>query len=243
MTHDATHEALLEKVLCGALDRESPEVRMQIEECEACREKLSGLDRAAAFVDTAGSESLAARMEEELAEASELSTALRETAADAMRRTIATEPFVDGGSAAAPRRRSRWLGVAAVAAAVLVAFLAQRSLTVRPEPPVSDDGSKPLMLDTGGLELLAPIGEVEAYAEFQWSFDGSPDGFYELRIWEASRPTGSQPDFEKLEIDGNTWTPTEDDLRSIPSSMRWEVRAFDGAATLVGRAGGTARLR
>jgi hypothetical protein len=222
VSHDATHDALLEKALTGELERDSPELRARIAACRACRERLEELDAAAALVAEAGE----GRMRRDLEEARRLASPLRATAESAMRRVAREGPR-------APRR-GPWL-VALVLAAAAVAAVAA---LWRTDPPAA-----PLVLDAGGLELAAPLGDVEAYTAFRWSFDRPSGGFYELRVWDASAGPDAPPLLEVLELEASRWTLAEEASRALPGAIRWEVRAFDGAMTLVASAEASARRR
>ena len=92
----------------------------------------------------------------------------------------------------------------------------------------------------GGFELRAPVGEVESFDLFQWTFeDAVPGGYYRVVVW----PEGGE-EFETIEpIRTSQWRP-EPETTSPWRRIDWQVIAYqpDGSEDRASPRA-TARLR
>jgi hypothetical protein len=140
------------------------------------------------------------------------------------------------GQARGPRRRRRapWLVLLAAAAAVLIFFL-QRGARAPAVPPAVDD----VFVGIAPIDGLAPLGEVERFERFQWRYELSPGGRFELLVWDAAAPDDALP-LVQVELERSEWIPGPD--VPWPAAIRWQVRAY-GATSLEAAAEGRARRR
>ena len=77
------------------------------------------------------------------------------------------------------------------------------------------------------LVLQAPLGEVDRFDRFQWSYDaGHPHGFH-LRIYAADGPADALPLIQVEDWPQTTWTPTDAQRALLPSRIEWEVDVLD----------------
>lgn len=127
----------------------------------------------------------------------------------------------------APRRWPMWL-IAMAAGLLAVVFVPRLS------PPKAPDGGQGVMLG-GSLELegLRPAGPGRSFRTF--GFDATlPDGARcEIRVWAVDAGEGT-PAVLTGRFTGNEWSPSDDERRSLPDEIRWELRVFDVAGSAIG---------
>ena len=221
--HTEDHERILAQVLVGDLDRNAPEVSTLVAECDECRANLEELT------------GLAALMEDEGAEERELLASLDYDRTAPGSDLVA--PFFEARVAELPDPAPRpltWLRVAA-AAAILVSvglWLMGKRLGVEAGP------DQRVLLGGSALEFTGAVGDVADYATVRWQErNQSSASGYEITIFDATSDAERLPVVETLRVDQAEWTPTDEQLRSLPDAIELEVAPLDVTGNFVGASG------
>jgi hypothetical protein len=209
--HEASHDPLLERLFQeGDLDDSD---RAILESCEACAAALNELNDVVAFLDAAGAEERSSVL-------SQAANAPEPPGAERSRLAL------QAAMSRANSRKSPWWHVAAAAAAA-AAWLGLVGWPMWSEP--AESGPAPIFLGEGDVEVQHPTGAVQEYGPFQWRYDQSFDGTYDLLIWDADSEA-FDPRIEIKDLEDSTWTPTDENL---PERIVWQVRAKDNSGSLV----------
>lgn len=219
-SHTEDHERILAKVLVGDLDRNAPEVRTLVAECADCNLNLDELT------------SLSELMELEGREERELLASL-----DYDRKAPGSDlvaPFFEARVAElpeAPPRRIGWLQVAAAAAVLGGAglWLMSGRLGVEAGP------EQRVLLGSSSIRFLGGTGEVAQYETITWDAERLSSGNrFELTILDGSPGGDATQPLLKLRVEGNTWTPTDEQLLTLPDAIQVMVVALDVTGQPIG---------
>jgi hypothetical protein len=213
--HPEQHERLLQQVLIGESTAEEPGFRQQLETCEECRRQVAQLGELQESLDRAAQEEqdvlqeVVDRNYQELPEYNVDAPLLRHI-----------KPSVEAVGSA-PRVNWMWFGM--LAAALFFLFVLLRVL------PDSASSSPPQqLLGPSVLECLHPVGKVEEFDTFRWRSASNGASYYEVVVRD---PDSDQILLQESRIGQNQWTPTAEELRQLPTAIRWEVRACDLSGT------------
>ncbi len=146
------------------------------------------------------------------------------------------EALLRGARRPLRRRRAVWAGSLALAAAAFLFFSLLRDAESPAGAPHEQDD---ILVGSARIRDLAPLGEVERFERFQWRYELSPGGRFELLVWDAAAPEHADP-LVRVELERAEWSPGPDLV--LPAAIRWQVRAF-GATSLEAAASGEARSR
>jgi hypothetical protein len=207
-THPREHEELLAALAAGERGPAEPEAERRLRECADCARQWTALQDVQRRLENT-------RQAEEAA----LDELQREPAAPGEERVLATLTRL---AAAEPHARPRRRAVAWLTAAVLLfagAWLVLHFLG-------GERGSNPPIVLGHGLEIQRPRGPVASYAPFEWS-DAIEADSYVLRIYDAKDTARSHPVLEHRDLEGSPWTPTAQELESLPARIEWELVALD----------------
>jgi hypothetical protein len=219
--HAREHEALIRAVIVGDRSRADGEVRAVLDSCPACARALEELGELSRSLD-------------------ELRGAEREALAGAAPASAAPWPAARVAAALQGARASErtaagrlvWVGLAAAA---IVAFV----LAVRDGRPSGElrrgtqEPQPESYLGARRIEGLAPRGEVEDYGTFRWTVAPEVAGASTFVVRVRGGDADSAFSLESERLRGNEWTPTKEELASMPDSIRWEVTAFDASGSLL----------
>ena len=120
----------------------------------------------------------------------------------------------------APRRVVPW---ALAAAAVLLALV-----TLVVSNPGEDD--RPWHSGTLSGETLRksePQGEVSSLTHFFVSMDVPQGGYFVIEVHDAETPRGSPPVLENRSLRSSRWELSQEQVRRLPSHLRWTVEVYD----------------
>jgi len=146
----------------------------------------------------------------------------------------------DGGGAAVFRFPGVLLAAAALLAAVIPLALYWGGRGAGPEDDLYPED---VYLGRPPIELEQPLGPVEGYGSFAWSFGLSTGGWFELRIWRADEPRTADPLVHEPSLTDPAWTPSPEQRALLAGGdVRWEVRAFGPDGRLQRAAIGEASL-
>lgn len=112
---------------------------------------------------------------------------------------------------------TKWMLLGAAAAALLVMLFGWWSEGGANQAP------EELPLGTGQLQVVHPRGVVDSFSSFEWVGELPPGGSFEVRVWALEDGLMDPPRIEE-EVEVSTWQP--DSFASLPSRIRWEVRAW-----------------
>lgn len=211
-SHDPAHEELIRELFLGERDASDPEVAQRLAACAACRQLQQGLLRTVERLEAAGVEE-----RDVLASYGEHA---RDEDRGNVRATLERLAAEESGGGA----RRGWLRLAAAAVIVAAAFFSWRQL----RPPGSGtpgDPSPPQYLGVGDLALDEPRGEAARWSVFRWRAELPPNGYYELRVYDAT-PEGDGERLLKIRPRTETWTPTDEELELLPDRIRWELDVY-----------------
>ena len=219
--HDEEHERVLRDVLTGDRSRDEDAVRLLLAYCGECAEALADLEELADVLDAD------ARSERD-------ALGPQDDGEDA-RPPLEHEP--DEQAPPMPPAWRRPLLVLAPLAAAALALLALRGVLFGPGDASGPSGGS--RIDEPGIglplgesiRLLEPIGEVEAYGTFRWEADLPPGGWYTLQIWAERRAPGKQPLIVEPDLTEPTWTPSAEQLESLPGRIEVQVRVHAAGGT------------
>lgn len=202
MTEPRDDEQLLEAIVAGDLDPDSPAVRERLHADPALAERARALLELASRVGGAGREERAV-----LREAAALESAPGE---DRVATVVARELGARGR-----RGRFPWLRAAAAALVLALAAVGVRSLLRDAEPDWQFVGSS----------SLSPSGEVESFDRFTWTLGGSS---WVLRVYPAG--AADDPGVEPL-YDEDVYAPEHvvpaEELATWPRAIYWTVTAVE----------------
>lgn len=200
MGHDASHEALLARILAG------DGAEHELGQCERCRRELEEARDADARAR------LALELEREVVEEA------RHSATRADRDHLSN--LLERGRLSAARSRVRRLvlGVALVGAAALVALLTTRGPVSTPEVPREE-----LRLgDSLACHVELRDGRYHAFA---WEPVEEPEVSYELRLRALESGLAGEELLYREALSGARWEPTPEEERALPDELLMEVRA------------------
>lgn len=217
--HPSDHDELLARLLAGDVPAEDAAVRERLAACTQCRAELAAVRALEAELRASLGGSAAAFADARAASAP--------TDLALVRRTL--EQVLSERRERAPRPR-RWLPVLLAAALLAALALAVRFLGGPAPEPVGE------ILLSDGLVLDAPLGIAGGYPEFRWHLaptDSGPatlpaEGHYELTISPYGPEGVGDPILDKLPLTEPRWTPTPEQLASLPQRIHWRVVALDG---------------
>lgn len=212
---------LLQRLVTGDLNMDDEEARNAFDAQPSLRERFEEVRATADFLDAAG------EFHEQLA--SEVD-GTEESGDEA-----AVDQFVQ--ERLQPKTSSRvWL-LAAAAALVAVLFAGMRFLAETPPVRPTDQ-----MLGAG-IGSMDPTGPVEQFGTFRWDDAAGipPAGWYVVFVRSSS---GSEL-ARSGKLRTPRWAPEADQRESWPTSIVWEVRAYDatGASTHSGETGASLSAR
>ncbi len=212
---DPKYETLLQELLLGERNLDSPEVQEMLSSSESCRDLYAELRELQGDLEASGSETR-----------SEIDQAVRDTVPadrDRVAQVFHQQSSAQTRTASTPPRRSGGHLPWALAAGFLV--LAGFWFVGR------DDAPSQAFLGSGSIEGLAPVGEVSDYETFRWRGETLASGYYELRIrdlQDRSRTAKSVTPLLEPE-----WTPTSEERAALPPAIEWEILWYDASRELV----------
>ena len=213
---------MLRDVLTGDRSRDEDAVQLLLAYCGECAEALADLEELADVLDSD------ARSE-------------RDALAPPEDDERARPPLEHEPDEVEPARSPAWRGpllVLAPLAAAALALLVFRGVLFGPgDAPGPGDGPR---VDEPGIglplgesiRLIAPIGEVESYGTFRWEADLPPGGWYTLQIWAERRAPDKRALIEKTDLAESTWTPSAEELESLPGRIEVQVRVHEAGGTV-----------
>jgi len=196
-------EDLIERLITGELDLESPEVQEALSD-PSFRAEYESAANTMAWLDAAGSHAreLARQAEDEGPVDGE----------DAVHQVFAREARAQ--TPPAPKRS--WAPIWLAAAAVIVAGWLFFGLE-----PSSDPAPDPSRILGASIAELEPSGATDVFGEFRWRYDLPPGGWFLVTI-DSGVDGGEILTSEKLFLP--SWRPS---VEAWPAVVRWEVQAFD----------------
>jgi hypothetical protein len=206
---DDDPEALLQALLTGGADEQSPAVQRLFAAHAELRERWARLRELTRELDAAGADARAA-----IAAAAATTTPHDDQVRDLILRW--------------QQQPSRFRPRLVIAAAVLLAAL----LCVwwlRPSRPDRDSILGP------ASGSLSPKGEVSDYALFQWNVSRPPEGSYVLRFF-ADDPAGRFL-FAVTDLRDTQWRPDAARRSQMTPRMAWQVEVLDVDGRAMGGAG------
>lgn len=145
-----------------------------------------------------------------------------------LQRLAATEPRARRG------RRPAFAWLAAALLLVVGGWVLARLL--------ADPGEEPKKYLGSRVSLTSPIGPVESYAPFSWTYLNDRTETYRLRIYDADDAVREDALFEWERLKETTWTPDAKDLESLPARIFWTVEALDAQNVILSSGSGKASL-
>lgn len=215
--HDARHEARLAEAVAA---RSAEAIADLLRDCETCREDWRGFESLGRALDGVGEEF-------RLDRAAEPAPGDREEVLRAIRLARGER---DPSASASRRRAPRWGAWLAVAAALVVAWVAYQRFGAPSEEPEIVLGAP--------LEAVAPRGRVADFAEFRGRGARPAGGFYRISVFA---PGSDVPLVVSPPLDAPEWRPTADELASLPGSIEWRLESFiaGGESRVSAKAGAT----
>lgn len=225
-------EELLAELLEHGPEGAGAEARDLLQSDEDFAEEFAQVKRLASALDAG------ANLEREiLAEAlggsaGELSAAPRDDAAAETRPETQAQPEPKP----APGKLLRGPWWIAAAAAVFAAFLIQANW------PTPDPAPTPETLGDG-IELLEPLGPVEAYdAPFRWTLESGLVRFSMLQIFADDGGAPGEPLTAAIRVLDSQWTPDPSESAAWPDRIHWVLTPYDGSGHSLDPAQGEAWL-
>lgn len=205
--HVEAHEHVLAKVLVGDLERSAGPVRSLISDCPSCRSRLEELITLAELMELEGQdgeELLASLDYERKAPGNEL-----------------VAPFFEQRVSELPERPERrwkagaWQGFAAAAAAVLATGLGLWITGERAE--VATAPRQAILLGRTQFQFGGATGQVDEYDSVTWNA-GNLSGAdrYEISLIAGD----SDRLLDTFVVELATWTPTAEQIRTLPDRIR-----------------------
>ncbi len=214
--HPAAHEERLAEAVARRGPPLDPATREALESCDVCRGELVELERLAAGLDRLGLDQRAdvARSIERAGPAEE----------ERVRRAFERAGL--GGTTPAARRRRFWAGLGAVAATLAFGIGAWVL-----SPPDGTTTAEPILLESGGVHLLAPRGDVRDFSRFEWSGEMAP-GWRATLVVRAFGPDGDV--LKQTTVRSLHWEPPASLLAAWPDTIHCTLEIYDAAGEFVG---------
>jgi hypothetical protein len=202
--HDASHDHLLQAVLCGEIPRDDPRLA-EAQACPTCQREIAEHDELALLLGTWGAE-------QRLAEQAAIGGAPAPGSS-------LVEPFIRQRLAEhrPPVRSPAWIPLAAAAALAVTATGAW----VASERQGSDQRGGTL-LGEGDLDLHTDW-TPDGLPSVSWSAELPPGGRYELRCFGD----GAGHELAVLRTTEPRWTPTPSERAALPAAFELEVTVLD----------------
>jgi hypothetical protein len=214
-----TFESLCHELQTALVEAEDPrhddDVNAHLERCPACAATMREIEDVELHLASA-----VAEMDSVLAEAAEL-----ESAPGTSRIAARLEELAAASDTGRPRltllsRIQPWL----LAAACILAATAAVMFVRNDSAPLAEDR----VFLGGGIELIAPIGEVPDFAEFRFTAQRPRGASFEIVVHDAEgRELRRSPPLQDT-----TYRPDPAWLAGLPATIEWEVRMFDSTGFL-----------
>jgi hypothetical protein len=94
---------------------------------------------------------------------------------------------------------------------------------------------------SGEQVIERPLGEVEEFDRFEWTWEARPGESFVLTIWP-----GGDLDAEPVVASGlkdSRWTPDAEERARFGAAIRFRLTHLDASENVLGQARGEARLR
>jgi hypothetical protein len=210
--HDASHEDLLQSVVCGDIPHGDPRLA-EAQACPTCQRELAEHEQLAELLDGWGAEQRRAQQ--------------AAAGGSPAHGSALVEPFIRQRLAESrpPARSPVWVPLAA-AAALAVTTTAAWVVTERQG---SDQRGGDTLLGEGDLELRASR-TPDGLPSVTWSAGLPQGGRYELRLFPTD---GAGRELAVLHTTEPRWTPSPTERAALPAAFELEVTVLDAQGVAV----------
>ncbi|MCA8961921.1 MAG: hypothetical protein KDC38_15455 [Planctomycetes bacterium] len=209
--HPQEHEAWLAEILSGELDPNAPENQRRLDACAVCRAEFESLQGVLGEIE---------RAEPELG--SELDR-IREEVVGGPTAPWVLEQLNSGGNAGSQRRAPpsgrRAMALAAALTLVIGGWLAWRLREPRPDIPMGRE-----------IEIVAPVGEVDAIESFRWRYDRRRGETFEIEVLVDAARVHVERDIVEQH-----WEPSPETTAKWRGKIQWMLTVRSDRGSIVTR--------